>query len=217
MTLDHTHAPLPEPDEAYVREALGLPPAAPQQQHVAILGCGQLRRERPDRDLDATGRRLDRRSDRAGGRVHLEHVPRGIRPRDFPLAFVIQVRPAFRQFLRLRIDEPGPGYCHFPMERDPEYFKQLTAERQIIKYNKGFAHRVWVKSRTRNEALDVRVYGIAALAILNVNLDSVYNKFYANVSAKERPVVKAEKPHPLADPRKLAKRPGAGGFVNSWR
>ena len=76
---------------------------------------------------------------------------------------------------------------------------------------------MWVKTRTRNEALDVRVYGIAALAILNVNLDSVYNKFYANVSAKERPVAKAEKPHPLVDPRKLARRPGAGGFANSWR
>jgi len=103
------------------------------------------------------------------------------------------------------------------MNRDPEYFKQLTAERQVIKYNKGFAHRVWVKTRTRNEALDVRVYGIAALAILNVNLDSVYAKFYANMARKVQPVAKAEKPHPLADPRKLAKRPGAGGFATSWR
>lgn len=120
-------------------------------------------------------------------------------------------------YSRLRIDEPGPGYCHFPSNRDPEYFKQLTAERQVIKYNKGFAHRVWVKTRTRNEALDVRVYGIAALAILNVNMDSVYSKFYANMVRKDTPVATPEKAHPLADPRKLARRPGAGGFANSWR
>jgi phage terminase large subunit GpA-like protein len=120
-------------------------------------------------------------------------------------------------YSRLKIEEPGAGYCHFPMNRDPEYFKQLTAERQVIKYNKGFAHRVWVKTRTRNEALDVRVYGIAALAILNVNLDSVYSKFYANIAVKAQPPAKAEKPHPLVDPKKLARRPGSGGFANSWR
>jgi phage terminase large subunit GpA-like protein len=74
-----------------------------------------------------------------------------------------------------------------------------------------------VKTRTRNEAIDVRVYGIAALAILNVNMDSVYNKFYANIVRKDTPAAKPEKVHPLADPRKLAKRPGAGGFANSWR
>ncbi len=68
-------------------------------------------------------------------------------------------------YARLRIDEPGPGYCHFPSKRDEEYFRQLTAEKQVIKYHKGYPTRTWVKTRTRNEALDVRVYAIAAFHI----------------------------------------------------
>ena len=53
-------------------------------------------------------------------------------------------------YSRLKQDEAGPGYCHFPAKRDDEYFKQLTAEKQMIKYHKGFPSRVWVKTRTRN-------------------------------------------------------------------
>jgi phage terminase large subunit GpA-like protein len=117
-------------------------------------------------------------------------------------------------YSRLKIDEPGPGYCHFRAERDDEYFRQLTAEKMVIKYHKGYAKRAWIKTRTRNEALDVRVYAIAAFSILNVNMDSLARKFYANVERRstveeQKPV----KPHPLAAP----KRPSRGGFANSWR
>ena len=120
-------------------------------------------------------------------------------------------------YARLRMDEPGPGYCHFPAKRDDEYFRQLTAEKQVIKYHKGYPTRTWIKTRTRNEALDVRVYAIAAFHILNVNIDSVYNRFYANIADRDKPAEKPEKPHPLVDPRKSGKRPGSGGFANSWR
>ena len=68
---------------------------------------------------------------------------------------------------RLRIEEPGPGYCHFPLDRDVEYFEQLTAEKLTTRYHKGFAKKEWVKTRARNEALDCRVYAFAALKILN--------------------------------------------------
>lgn len=68
---------------------------------------------------------------------------------------------------RLRVTEQGPGYCHFPLERDEEYFAQLTAEKLITKYRLGHASKEWHKVRARNEALDCRVYGYAALKILN--------------------------------------------------
>ena len=70
-------------------------------------------------------------------------------------------------YARLAIEEPGPGYCHFPKERDEEYFAQLTAEKLVIKFSRGFPRKEWVKSRQRNEALDCRVYALAALKILN--------------------------------------------------
>jgi phage terminase large subunit GpA-like protein len=43
---------------------------------------------------------------------------------------------------------------HFPITYTEEYFKQLTAEKAIIKKDTaGFPKRVWVKIRPRNEAL----------------------------------------------------------------
>lgn len=120
-------------------------------------------------------------------------------------------------YARLRIEDVGPGYCHFPADRDDEYFRQLTAERQVVRYHKGFPHRTWIKTRTRNEALDVRIYAMAALEILNVNLDSVYARFYANAEKDVDSDAKPEKPHPLADSRLSGKARGTGGFANSWR
>jgi phage terminase large subunit GpA-like protein len=72
---------------------------------------------------------------------------------------------------RLNVVRPGPGYCHFPSDRDEEYFRQLTAERLVTRYVKGFPIREWYKpDRARNEALDCRVYALAALKIMNPNL-----------------------------------------------
>lgn len=120
-------------------------------------------------------------------------------------------------YARLRIDEPGPGYCHFPKVRDDEYFRQLTAEKIVMKYHKGYARRTWVKIRTRNEALDVRVYAMAAFAILNVNMDSIVRRFYANIDKKTASDAKQEaiKPNPLSNPRNRGNR--RGGFANSWK
>jgi phage terminase large subunit GpA-like protein len=68
---------------------------------------------------------------------------------------------------RLKIDKPGPGYCHFPKGRDDEYFAQLTAEKVVVRYKKGRPVREWVKMRPRNEALDIRNYNLAALRLSN--------------------------------------------------
>ncbi|AVO37383.1 phage terminase large subunit family protein [Pukyongiella litopenaei] len=61
--------------------------------------------------------------------------------------------------------ETGPGSCVFSTERDVEYFEQLTAERLVTKWIRGFPVREWHKARDRNEALDCRVYAYAALKI----------------------------------------------------
>jgi phage terminase large subunit GpA-like protein len=73
-------------------------------------------------------------------------------------------------------DEPTPGYAHFPEERDAEYFIQLTAEKRKTKYRRGSGVpiRIWVlKHGVRNEALDCRVYAIAAKYGLNVPIEAV--------------------------------------------
>ena len=68
-------------------------------------------------------------------------------------------KEAIRQ--RLLIEEPGPGYCHFPWDRPDGWFEQLTSEELRIDRLKG---RRWVlKKGLANEGLDCRVYAYAAL------------------------------------------------------
>jgi phage terminase large subunit GpA-like protein len=68
-------------------------------------------------------------------------------------------------FARLRLFEPGPGYLHFPAERDAEFFRQLTAERVVTRFERGRPIRLWQPRREgeRNESLDTTVYAMAAL------------------------------------------------------
>ena len=118
-------------------------------------------------------------------------------------------------YARLRMEEPGPGYCHFHQRLDDEHFRQLTAEKQVIRYHKGYPKRGWIKTRTRNEALDVRIYAIAALAILNVNLDNIAKRYFSDIDKDEDLQVSRERANSLANPRAAARR--KGGFVNNWR
>lgn len=74
---------------------------------------------------------------------------------------------------RLAMKKDGPGYCFFPAddEHDEDYFKQLTAEKLITRFVRGFPKREWHKGdKVRNEALDCRVYALAALKIMNPSL-----------------------------------------------
>lgn len=107
-------------------------------------------------------------------------------------------------YARLRgISKPGPGYCHFPTDRDREYFDQLTGEKAFTEHRKGFAHKVWIKTRERNEALDLRVYAYAALCGL-----------YAMGMKLDREVARAQAPpppRPLAKEQPSAVTPPSGG------
>ena len=76
-------------------------------------------------------------------------------------------------YSRLKIENPGPGYCHFNFGHDDEFFAQLTAERVVPAFVKGVKVRRYHKIRERNEALDCRVYGMATLRILNPNWGSL--------------------------------------------
>ncbi|CAA7624180.1 phage terminase large subunit family protein [Magnetospirillum sp. SS-4] len=68
-------------------------------------------------------------------------------------------------YARLRLTEPGPGAVHFPRRMDADYFRQLTAERVVTRYDRGRPIRSWQPKRDgeRNEALDTFVYATAAL------------------------------------------------------
>jgi phage terminase large subunit GpA-like protein len=99
----------------------------------------------------------------AGVPVWPQRPPRARRERFVP--YIVGVDAAKEVIMaRLRINEPGPGYFHFPAGRDVDYFRQLTSERRINRYPRGRLVREWVKDPgVRNEALDCRVYAYAAL------------------------------------------------------
>lgn len=90
---------------------------------------------------------------------------------------------------RLHLDEPGPGYMHFPADRDINYYAQLTAERSVVKTMGGQRYRVWELPAGRaNEALDCRVYAYAALCGL-IHMGLKLNRRAEEVTATIGPAV----------------------------
>jgi phage terminase large subunit GpA-like protein len=61
------------------------------------------------------------------------------------------------------------GFCHFP-QYSKEYFEQLCAEQLITRIHNGVKRTVWEKRRDRNEALDARIYAMAAAAALRLDV-----------------------------------------------
>ena len=116
-------------------------------------------------------------------------------------------------FARLRIKEEGAGYVHFSDVLSDEYFRQLTAEKVVTRFHRGFKKRIYEKIRPRNEALDCMVYAIAAYAILSINVKALARR----IDEKSEEAM-AQKPEPKVNNRPLIpQRRGAGGFVNAWR
>ena len=113
-------------------------------------------------------------------------------------------------FSRLAAKPGDVGYCHFPADRKQEYFDQLTAETLVTRYHKGYKRTEYVKTRSRNEALDNRVYASAALELINVDLVAQRRacelRYRKEVEAQDE--TKPSKPN----------RKGRGdSFVDSWR
>lgn len=92
-------------------------------------------------------------------------------------AYVDEIKSKFHSQLRIEFDrekEFNPGYCHFPLREthDEKYFNMLTAERLATKKIRGFPVLEWELLRgRRNEALDARVYNIAALNVIKPDFD----------------------------------------------
>tara|TARA_B100000287_G_scaffold244885_1_gene230284 strand:- start:734 stop:2614 length:1881 start_codon:yes stop_codon:yes gene_type:complete len=114
-------------------------------------------------------------------------------------------------FSRLKHNEVGPGYLHFHMSTTEEYFEQLTAEKQVMRYNRGgFAHREWIKKpNARNESLDTLVYAYAALCSMYMRYDrrTVWDQFSKRILEGTNP--KQKKPL-------KSKQPLNKGYINQW-
>ena len=115
-------------------------------------------------------------------------------------------------FSRLKIKDAGAGYVHFADTLNDEYFRQLTAEKAVTRFHRGFKKRVFEKVRARNEALDCMVYAIAAYSILGVNVNALAAKIGESEAPKKQEETTERKPEPF-----VPRLPRRGNFVNSWR
>ena len=105
------------------------------------------------------------------------------------VVYIIGTRPAKDiVYSRLRLSEPGPGYCHFPIGRDVDYFNQLTSEQVQTKFTNGYPKRVYfLPAGKRNEALDCRVYAYAALQALRPSWGRLLKDFTARAPKVQPP------------------------------
>jgi phage terminase large subunit GpA-like protein len=126
-------------------------------------------------------------------------------------------------YSRLKIKEPGPGYCHFPAAYDEPWFKQLTVEKVVTKYVKGHPTRVWTKPNgARNEALDCRVLALAALHSRQVNWKALVKRIAVAPTAVEEtePVEPPAEPIPVEQViqnKRKQRRPVKRGYASAWK
>jgi phage terminase large subunit GpA-like protein len=102
----------------------------------------------------------------------------------------------------LKVDEPGPGYIHFPHHVDDEHFRQLTAESRKTEYFRGTKRYKWSKIRPRNEILDLHVYNYAAYAILQPDIKSISSKRRPVEQVNEEPIQRSTQKIRRVKPRR---------------
>jgi phage terminase large subunit GpA-like protein len=126
-------------------------------------------------------------------------------------------------FSRMRIRRPGPGFMHLPAWVDEEYLAQLTSEVAVTRYRKGQgATREYVKTRERNEALDLEVYCLAALYTLGEHARKRLGAMAEKLGGTRKPAPEEATPEEPArpvrkTPRIVPPRKPRGGWVGGWR
>ena len=96
------------------------------------------------------------------------------------------------------VSKPGPGYCHFPWDRDLKWFQQLVSERLVSYTRQGIVYkRFELQGGATNEALDCRVYAYAGLGLLGrVNWKALARRLGVPVPAEGKDSGGSEKNDP---------------------
>lgn len=120
-------------------------------------------------------------------------------------------------YARLRIEAPGPGYCHFNHHNDEAFFAELTAERRKVKFSRGHRVVVWdLPSGRRNEALDRRVYALAALHGWNASGRNSLRKALDNVRQRIEPSSRRTASGKARSEKSSTRKSFLGGRRDHW-
>ena len=86
---------------------------------------------------------------------------------------------------RYQIQEPGPGYVHWPVRDcfDETYFEQVCAEERVKKWSRGVAQYVWDAKGRRNEATDCSVLTLVAVRILQQHFGLTFQPYIEPTAA----------------------------------
>lgn len=90
------------------------------------------------------------------------------------IAYVDEIKSKI--YSQIRIEDKGPGYCNFPDKPvySGDYFRGLVSETLAPVKKAGRTTLRWnLRHGKRNEPLDCRAYNVAALTILNPNLETI--------------------------------------------
>ena len=114
----------------------------------------------------------------------------------------------------LKVQEAGPKYCHFPkgVDRgsDNAFFTGLLSEKLVMKSERGRTRWAWVKlpGHERNEALDCRNYAMAALRVLDPDMDKV--------AARLRQKAEGKAPAQAPEPKRRKKTSRSMAAGDDW-
>ena len=135
--------------------------------------------------------------------LSLLHKVTQIKAYGIPLQ-ILGVNEAKQQiFSRLTLTKGAQSF-HFPLDSkgisrgyDAIYFKQLIAEHKVMKQKNGIIQAVWepVTPKARNEALDLRVYNLAAFESLKdrINWSKIAEQLGLTVELPEKNQKKSSK------------------------
>ena len=123
-------------------------------------------------------------------------------------------------YRRLLMEQPGRGYMHFP-DTDPydeEYFRQLTGEEKRAVKRQGRTKMAFTQTYVRVEALDCRVYALAAARIAQ-------QRFRVNLEAGAPVIAPPDEPPPGAESvpaappkqKPVQRNRSGGGWMNRYR
>ncbi len=118
----------------------------------------------------------------------------------------------------LKKNEPGHGFVHFHHELTDEYFEQLTAEKQITRFVRGFPVQEWTKKPgQRNEALDCFVYSFAALQYYQskFNRSTFWDQMQKLLEAKSK-LASNNDEKPKLEQNNVSFIKKRGGFVQNY-
>ena len=112
----------------------------------------------------------------------------------------------------LKVQEPGPKFCHFNRHPDAgydlNYFNGLLSEKLELTRTKRGDQWAWVKlpGHLRNEPLDCRDYANAGLKIINPDMDAIERRLKGL----------EDQPRPTPQRRPRTKRSRASNFADDW-